>query len=298
MTGQYLAGLLAAFGSATPPFTLLRMSSGVRMEAPRINGVVALLVLSGVMHLDIQGEGTRIVRPGRLVLLPADTLATLSPDVGPATTIASHDCLTSRDGWMLADGTRGHPAALVVCAGRIAGTGPEALRTVTISSVAKCNIGKRLFALLRSECENGGQAALANALMHACVVQGLRRAIDRISEDAPVPANRGLLASTISRIRAHPGEPHSVERLALQAGMSRSSFIRHFKRIMHIGPSEYVQKVRLEEARLMLMSTDLPIKTIATRSGFASRSHFSRAFRAAFGQDPSGYRDEDRTKSP
>ena len=35
--------------------------------------------------------------------------------------------------------------------------------------------------------------------------------------------------------------------------------------------------------------------TIAERSGFSSRSHFSRAFRAAFGKDPSSYRAEDRS---
>jgi len=82
-----------------------------------------------------------------------------------------------------------------------------------------------------------------------------------------------------------------VDTLADAAGMSRSSFVRHFKRIMRTGPADYVRTVRLEEARAMLDTTDLPIKTIASRAGFPSRSHFSRAFRQAFGRDPTSYRD-------
>jgi len=34
----------------------------------------------------------------------------------------------------------------------------------------------------------------------------------------------------------------------------------------------------------------LPVKTVAARAGFASRSHFSRAFKASAGADPAGYR--------
>ncbi len=36
--------------------------------------------------------------------------------------------------------------------------------------------------------------------------------------------------------------------------------------------------------------SDLPVKTVAARAGFASRSHFSRAFKAFAGADPAGYR--------
>lgn len=295
--GGSLSALLDTFGSSTPPFTLLRVPANVRMAAPQVDGVMALMVLSGTMFLEIQGEPRRTVKQGRLALVPAGSIASLASCEAPGATVKSHDCLTMRDGWMLADGTRGREAALVVGAGRIAGSGPEALAGTTTAAVVKCTIGKRLFALLRTECEGEGQAALANALMHACVVQGLRRAIDQAPENAPDIPGRGLLAGAIATIRSQPGEQHTIERLATRAGMSRSSFVRHFKRIMRIGPAEYVQKVRLEEARAMLMATELPIKTVAQRSGFSSRSHFSRAFRANFGKDPSGYRSENTSLS-
>jgi len=289
---ESLSALLARFGSSTPPFTLLRVPAGVRMAAPQVDGVMALMVLSGTMFLEIKGEPPIAVKQGRLVLVPAGSIARLAPCNAAVATVKSQDCLTQRNGWMLADGTRGREAALVVGAGRIAGTGPEALSETTTVAVVKCAIGKRLFGMLRAECQGNGQAALANALMHACLIQGLRRAADRAPEGAPAIRGRGLLAGVIATIRSRPGDQHTIDLMANRAGMSRSSFVRHFKRIMRIGPAEYVQKVRLEEARTMLMSTELPIATIASRSGFSSRSHFSRAFRASFGRDPSGYRIE------
>jgi AraC-like DNA-binding protein len=40
----------------------------------------------------------------------------------------------------------------------------------------------------------------------------------------------------------------------------------------------------------MLKGSDLPVKSIAASVGYASRSHFSRAFQAKFGIDPSAFR--------
>ena len=53
---------------------------------------------------------------------------------------------------------------------------------------------------------------------------------------------------------------------------------------------EFVAKTRLHHAAELLRGTDLPVKAIAASIGFASRSHFSRAFRAAYGRDPRAYR--------
>ena len=72
--------------------------------------------------------------------------------------------------------------------------------------------------------------------------------------------------------------------------MSRSGFARDFTRTFHMSPMEFVAKTRLHHAAEMLRATPAPIKVIAASIGFASRSHFTRAFRAAYGADPSHYR--------
>ena len=53
---------------------------------------------------------------------------------------------------------------------------------------------------------------------------------------------------------------------------------------------DFLKEVRLRRAAHLLRATDLPVKTVAARVGFASRSYFSRAFKAFTGHDPAGYR--------
>jgi AraC-like DNA-binding protein len=72
--------------------------------------------------------------------------------------------------------------------------------------------------------------------------------------------------------------------------MSRASFAEHFAQVYEQTPMEFVQKVRLRIAARLLTTTDLPVKVIASSIGYASRSHFSRAFRAAYGADPKTFR--------
>jgi transcriptional regulator GlxA family with amidase domain len=61
---------------------------------------------------------------------------------------------------------------------------------------------------------------------------------------------------------------------------------------------EFVQTVRLRIAARMLAGSDMPVKSIAAAVGYASRSHFSRAFAARFGNDPSRYRRDRESPEP
>jgi AraC-like DNA-binding protein len=53
---------------------------------------------------------------------------------------------------------------------------------------------------------------------------------------------------------------------------------------------EFVREVRIREGGKLLLTTDLSVDGIADRVGFASRSHFSRAFRDYFSQTPTEFR--------
>ena len=55
---------------------------------------------------------------------------------------------------------------------------------------------------------------------------------------------------------------------------------------------DFLKEIRLRRAANYLSTTDLPVKAVAGRVGFASRSYFSRAFKALHGIDPAGYRAE------
>jgi len=60
-------------------------------------------------------------------------------------------------------------------------------------------------------------------------------------------------------------------------------------RVFGQSASVFIQRVRLRQAAHLLGTTDLPIKIIANSVGYASRSHFSRAFRNFYSVDPRAY---------
>ena len=72
--------------------------------------------------------------------------------------------------------------------------------------------------------------------------------------------------------------------------MSRAAFAERFRATFERPPMAFLRDVRLRRAARLLAETDLPVKAVAGRVGFASRSHFSRAFKASFGADPAAYR--------
>jgi LacI family transcriptional regulator len=98
------------------------------------------------------------------------------------------------------------------------------------------------------------------------------------------------VASALRFMLAHIEEDISAEDVAAGAGVSRSTLDRLFRRERLPAPMTQLRRFRLERARSLLVSTDLPLADVAVRSGFAYLSHFSRTFKAAEGRTPSDYR--------
>jgi len=72
--------------------------------------------------------------------------------------------------------------------------------------------------------------------------------------------------------------------------MSRSAFAKHFHEAFFRSPMNLVNHVRLERAARMLASSPLPVERIGRHCGFASRSHFSHAFKKHTGLSPAEFR--------
>lgn len=81
--------------------------------------------------------------------------------------------------------------------------------------------------------------------------------------------------------------PKTLEELASHAGFSARQLNRLFKRATGRTVMGYYRKLRLSVAENLLQSSALSITQIAVATGFASSSHFSDAYRAAFGHLPS-----------
>jgi AraC-like DNA-binding protein len=87
-------------------------------------------------------------------------------------------------------------------------------------------------------------------------------------------------------IRAHYKESMNIKALADLAGMSVTSFHRHFKAVTLMTPFQYRTQIRLQEARRMLISERLAAGTAGIAVGYDSQSQFSRDYKRMFGAPP------------
>ena len=88
----------------------------------------------------------------------------------------------------------------------------------------------------------------------------------------------------------HTDKPGSLAEIARRAGTNEFTLKRNFKRYYHFTVFEYVLKLRMDQAMLLLQDTQLPVTDIAYQSGYSGIHPFSKAFRRYFGIPPSQVR--------
>ena len=98
------------------------------------------------------------------------------------------------------------------------------------------------------------------------------------------------LLRVLPAMEANLETPIARADLARLAGVSLRQLERLFRAQLGRGLHEHYASLRLDRARHLLRETSLPILDIAVATGFASASQFSRAWRRAFGEAPSGTR--------
>lgn len=82
-------------------------------------------------------------------------------------------------------------------------------------------------------------------------------------------------------------EDFGLPQLCRKIGMSRSQLYRKMKALIDIAPSDFIRNHRLNQARLLLETTDLTVSEVGWEVGFKDLSHFSKAYQAFFGELPS-----------
>jgi transcriptional regulator GlxA family with amidase domain len=94
------------------------------------------------------------------------------------------------------------------------------------------------------------------------------------------------LAQAIELMEERVEEPLSVEAVARQAGLSARQLERLFVRHLGKTPQRHYLELRLQRGRQMLTESGESISDVALRCGFADAAHFSRQFKALFGETP------------
>ncbi len=113
----------------------------------------------------------------------------------------------------------------------------------------------------------------------------------RIPEEQPQKMNtQKLLLQTRSYIDVHYAESLTLEQLTRISLMQKSYFMHQFKKQFGTSPIKYLNHVRIENAKLLLINTDKPVTEIAADVGFNTPAYFSEMFLRAVGMTPSAYR--------
>jgi len=118
---------------------------------------------------------------------------------------------------------------------------------------------------------------------------GISRHLNR-SERKTVPYRD--LNAPIAYIGEHFSSRLSVEAIARACNVSVSTLERRFRKHLKKTPAQYINQVRLDHARRLLLETDKSIGTVALETGFADHAHFTRTFTRQFGLTPSSLRRE------
>lgn len=94
------------------------------------------------------------------------------------------------------------------------------------------------------------------------------------------------IATAIERLRQGYDQPIRIEQLAQELGMSVSSFHHHFKTVTALSPLQFQKRLRLQEARRLMLGEDLDATSAAYRVGYNDAAHFSREYKSLFGDPP------------
>jgi len=107
---------------------------------------------------------------------------------------------------------------------------------------------------------------------------------------APYVDEGSVLRTVQSHVLGHIDGDLSVARLAAVAMMSERHFARVFVREANITPAEFVERARVDAARVMLESSNVPLKTVAHRCGFVNPARMRAAFRRHLNVSAMDYR--------
>ena len=94
------------------------------------------------------------------------------------------------------------------------------------------------------------------------------------------------IAKAIDWLKANFSKPVKVEALAGKVGLSVSAFHNHFRSLTAMSPLQFQKKMRLNEARRLMLTEHIDASRAAFEVGYESPSQFSREYSRLFGSPP------------
>lgn len=146
-----------------------------------------------------------------------------------------------------------------------------------------------------------GHRLMVDRLFEVVLLQLLRWLLDHGDEGGvAMGLVSGLadpkLARALTAMHESPQTPWSVETLADQAAMSRSAFATRFKKVVGVGPADYLTDWRMALAKKQLHQ-GRAVKLIAQELGYANASALSRVFAQRTGMSPRQWLEHSRSSN-
>jgi AraC-like DNA-binding protein len=176
-------------------------------------------------------------------------------------------------GELLAEGTTAPPPSAPVRGLAVSPVEPVLLDAVT-----------RLVSLLDSPQDITPLAPLVLREITYRVLTGPQGA--RLCQIAAAGAAAQRIARAIRWLKEHFADSLRIAALAKHVRMSPSALHLHFKSVTALSPLQYQKRLRLQEARRLMMGDGLDAAEAAFRVGYESPSQFSREYRRMFGAPP------------
>lgn len=149
---------------------------------------------------------------------------------------------------------------------------------------------------LRDELQEGSQttALFVDHLARMAAARLVRAHSTAALRPSSTARRPGLTERQVQRvldyIAANLDKDPTLRELAAVAGLSPVYFARQFRVATGLAPHQYLLRARVERAKRLLSTGDLPIAAIALDCGFCHQEHLTRVFRKHCGVTPGAYR--------
>ncbi len=295
-----LAEVVAMLRPSAPFSKLVIASTPWAVRRAELGRPFYFAVLEGACRLTIDGDvdarqgDTITLAEGDFVLIPASRgFATSSLDRLPPRPGEDVDTpIAPMPGGARVGDPQG-PVALRMLVGHCEFESPDAALLVPLLPRWVHVQGERRLAMLmqlvgdESRADRPAREMVMARLLEVLLIEALRSTASTAASPGLV---RGLsdarLALALRGMHARPADAWSVERLAREAGLSRSAFFERFSRAVGVAPMGYLQAWRMALAKRLLRQRDVAITQVAERVGYSSVSTFGVAFTREVGKPP------------
>jgi AraC family transcriptional activator of mtrCDE len=262
-------------------------------------------VLEGTALMYVRNDPPVKIEPHTLVILPPNSplrLEVINDDEQPGSTAPVNGAENVKLVDSIQRFTAGNagPRTLIICGyfKTLYGSSLDLFETLPVPIVETFCPSDQLdaklkIALAELMSQEIGSGAMTGALLKQVIVALVRKSLSSMNvwvERFSVLSDPQI-ACAFADMVAQPGKAHTIHTLAETACLSRSAFMVRFNNAFGRSPMMVLRDLRMRQAASDLAAGNMSIDHVIRNSGYASRSSFARAFKEAYGVDPSSYRE-------